>query len=222
MFAVSKILSTEITVEKLAEAIKEAKEKSKKRNFTQSIELIIAIEGLDLKKPENRIRTTIKLPYPPKKKLIAVFADGVVAEKAKEAGVDHVFSEKDLSGLSGLKREIRKIAKKYDFFLAEPKLMALIGKIMGFALGPRGKMPQIITPATDIKKLVDELRASVFVNVRNNPMIGVSIGSEDMDDDKLAENALTVIKSIESKLPEKAYIKRIYVKTTMGPSIRVI
>lgn len=219
----SKILSTEITVEKLAEAIKEAKEKSKKRNFTQSIELIIAIEGLDLKKPENRIRTTIKLPYPPKKKkLIAVFADGVMAEKAKEAGVDHVFSEKDLSGLSGLKREIRKIAKKFDFFLAEPKLMALVGKIMGFVLGPRGKMPQIITPATDIKKLVDELRSSVFVNVRNNPMVGVSIGTEDIDDDKLAENALTVIKNIESKLPEKAYIKRIYVKTTMGPSVRVI
>jgi large subunit ribosomal protein L1 len=58
--------------------------------------------------------------------------------------------------------------------------------------------------------------------MRNNPMIGVSIGTEEMDEDKLAENALAVIKAVESKLPEKSYIKKIYVKTTMGPSIRVM
>lgn len=213
----------EIDKERLRKAIEEAKKKSKKRRFTQSVELVLAIEGLDLKKPENRIRATIKLPHPsPKKRSIAVFAEGVIAEKAKEAGVDKVFSEKELNGLSGLKRDIRKIARKYDFFLAEPRFMALVGKIMGFALGPRGKMPQIITPNMDIKKVVEDLRQSVSVNVRNNPMVGVSIGTEDMDDEELAENALAVIKAIESRLPEKSYIKKVYVKTTMGPPVRVI
>jgi len=162
----------EIDKEKLIKAIREAKEKSKKRNFKQSIELIIAIAGVDLKKPENRIRTVVKLPNPPtKRRAIAVFADGVMAEKAREAGVDEVIGEKELSSLSGLKRDIRKLAKKFDFFLAEPRLMALVGKIMGFALGPRGKMPQIITPNTDVKKVVEDLRQSVFINMRNNPMI---------------------------------------------------
>lgn len=212
-----------IDKEKLVKAIREAKEKSKKRNFTQSIELVIAIASVDLKKPENRIRTVVKLPNPlTKKRVVAVFADGVAAEKAREAGVDKVIREKELSSLSGLKRDVRKLAKKFDFFLAEPRLMALVGKIMGFALGPRGKMPQIITPNTDIKRVIEDLRQSVYINMRNNPMIGVSIGSEEMDDDKLAENALAVIKTVESKLPEKAYIKKIYVKTTMGPSVRVV
>ena len=220
----SKSGSLELTLEKLAEAIKEAKEKSKKRNFVQSVELIIAIEGLDLKKPENRIRMVVKLPNPPtnKKRKVAVFADGVMAEKAREAGADRVFTEKDITGLTGMKRDIRKIARGFDFFLSEPKLMALVGRIMGFALGPRGKMPQIITPNMDVKKVIDDLRSSISINVKNNPMVGAMIGTEDMDDKSLAENAMAVIKAVESKLPEKAYIKRIYVKTTMGPSIRVI
>jgi len=219
----AKLSELEISREKLIEAIRKAKEKSKKRNFIQSIELIIAIEGLDLKKPEDRIRMTVKLPNPSKKSgRIAVFADGIIADKAKEAGADKVISEKELTSLSGLKRDIRKLVKGFDFFLSEPRLMALVGRVMGFALGPRGKMPQIITPNVDLKKVIENLRSSVSINVRNNPMVGVSIGTEDMDDEKLAENALAVIKAVENKLSEKAYIKRIYIKTTMGSPVQVI
>ena len=35
-------------------AVKEAKEQSKPRNFTESIDIIINIRDLDVKKPENR------------------------------------------------------------------------------------------------------------------------------------------------------------------------
>ncbi len=217
----SKVLT--ISKDSLKEAIDKAKKESKKRNFLQSVELIIAIEGLDLRKPENRIVGSVKLPNPPTKlKKIAAFADGAMAEKLREAGVDAIFSSKNLDEISGSRREARKIAKKYDFFVAEPALMAKIGKVMGFTLGPRGKMPQIITPNIDVKSFIENLRSSVRIYVRNNPMVAVAIGQEDMDSEKLAENALAVIEYVKSKLGDKGKISRIYVKTTMGPTIRVM
>jgi large subunit ribosomal protein L1 len=151
-----------------------------------------------------------------------MFADGEMAEKAMDAGVDRVIRDKEISELGGSKKDIKKLASQFDFFLSEPRFMAKVGKVMGSVLGPRGKMPQIVPPTADIREIVDSLRSSVSINVRNNPMVAVAIGSEDMDVSKLAENALAVINAVRGKLPEKSYIKKVYVKTTMGPSIRVI
>lgn len=213
----------QISREALIEAIRKAKEGSRKRNFLQSVELVLALSGIDLKKPENRIRTIIRLPHKSSKvKKIAVFADGAVAEAAEKADVDRVIKDKEIDELAGSKKDIKKLAKEFDFFLAEPRFMAKIGRTMGSVLGPRNKMPQILPPNADVKAIVEGLRSSVSVNVRNNPMVAVAIGTEDMADDDLAENALAVIEAISSKLPEKAIIKKIYIKTTMGPSIRVL
>lgn len=212
----------DVDLNKLKNAISKALELSKKRNFRQSVDLIVAIGGLDLKRPENRIRLIVKLPHgPSKSKTVAMFADGVMADKAREAGVDMVITEKELLGMSGQKREIKKLANKVDFFIAEPKMMATVGRIMGFALGPRGKIPQIVPPNADVKKIVDDLRSSVLINIRNNPMAAVSIGHEDMSVDELAENAKAFIDALINKLPEKSYISSIYVKTTMGPPVKV-
>jgi len=216
-------LVKQLSKESLVEAIKRAKEESKKRNFMQSVELILAISGLDLRKPENRIRTVIRLPHKSSKaRRVAVFADGAVAEAAEKAGADRVIREKEIDELAGSKKDVKKLAKEFDFFLAEPRFMAKIGRAMGSVLGPRNKMPQILPPNADVKAVIEGLRSSVSVNVRNNPMVAVAIGTEDMDEEDLAENALAVIDAISSKLPEKAFIKRVYVKTTMGPSVRVI
>jgi len=214
----------ELSKEELVKAIDEAKSRSKRRRFTQSVELIIAIEGLDLKRPENRISGVVRLPNEPnKKKSVAVFADGPLAEKAREAGADAVITGKDLDSLAGSKRECKKLAKRYDFFLAEPSMMAKVGRVLGFALGPRGKMPQILPPSADVKIAIDNLRSSARIHVRNNPMVALAIGDEEMDSEKLAENAMAVIRFVEGKVAEKdARISRIYVKTTMGPAVRVL
>ncbi len=213
----------DINIDTLKEAISKALKESKKRNFRQSVDLIISIKGLDLKRPENRIRLIVRLPHGPSKdKKIAMFADGVMADKAREAGVDMVINEKELLGMSGQKREIKKLANKVDFFIAEPKMMAHVGRVMGFALGPRGKIPQIVPPNADLKKVVADLRKSVLVNIRNNPMAAVSIGHEDMSIDELAENAKAFIDALVNKLPDKSYIGNIYVKTTMGPPVKIL
>ena len=43
-------------------AVKEAKEQSKPRNFTESVDIIINIRDLDVKKPENRFNEEVALP----------------------------------------------------------------------------------------------------------------------------------------------------------------
>jgi large subunit ribosomal protein L1 len=207
----------------LIDAIRKAKKESKKRNFLQSIELVLAISGLDLRKPENRIRTVIRLPYKSSKiKKVAVFAEGTFADEAIKAGADRVIGDREIEDIGASKKDVKKLASEFDFFISEPRFIAKVGKYMGSVLGPRGKMPQVVPPNADIKSIIDGLRSSVNVNVRNNPMVAVSIGTEDMDDEKLAENAMAVIEAIKNKLPSKSYIKKIYVKTSMGPSIRVI
>ncbi|MEM0056969.1 MAG: 50S ribosomal protein L1 [Candidatus Geothermarchaeota archaeon] len=213
-------MATEIDKKLLIELIEKAKAVSKPRNFTQAVDMQIAIEGLDLKKPENRIRLTVKLPHQSELKKIAFFGEGELASKALEAGAV-VFSEKSIESLAGSKKELKKIAKEYTFFLVEPKLLSKVSKIMGPVLGPRGKVPQVVPPNVDVKSLIGELKNSVYIYVKNIPTISVKIGDEKMNSEELAENALAVIRAVESKLPEKAYIRNIYIKLTMGPPVKL-
>ena len=43
-------------------AVKEAKEQSKPRNFTESVDVIINIRDLDVRKPEKRLNEEVTLP----------------------------------------------------------------------------------------------------------------------------------------------------------------
>lgn len=214
----------EIKIDKelLIEKIRDAKKISRKRKFEQSMELIITIKDLDLKKPENRMLLTFKLPRSlRKKRKICVFSEGPFAEEARKLGADKVITKAMIEELAGKKREIKKIAEKYDFFLAQPQLMGLIGKYFGFALGPRGKMPSIVSDISQLKERIDTLRNSVRIHLRKNPEACCIIGTEKMDNESLAVNAMAVISGVYNKIREKAKIGKIYVKTTMGKPVRV-
>lgn len=209
--------------EALVRAIEEAKKLSKKRNFKQSVELIIKLRDVDLKKPENRLTTSVALPHvPPEKRAkICVFATGDLALKAKEVGVEGVILREELEGLSGDKKKAKELAKKYDFFLAQPDLMPIIGRILGPYLGPRGKMPSVLPPTADLKALIERQRRSVLIRVRDQPQVMCWIGLEDQPSKEIAENALAVLNAIETKYKYPQNIEKIYIKLTMGPAVKV-
>ena len=73
----------------------------------------------------------------------AVFdmATGDMSLKSKEAKADQVIDYIELYYLTQNKRESRKLINKYDFFLADTKLMPVVCKSLGQLWGPRGKMP---------------------------------------------------------------------------------
>ncbi|MCD6325309.1 50S ribosomal protein L1 [Candidatus Bathyarchaeota archaeon] len=212
-----------IEINNIKSALKEAREKSKKRNFNQSVELIINLRDVDVKKPENRIQETIELPHALDKKVgVCVFANGDLALRARRAGADMVLESADIEGLMNNKKRQREIAKSINSFIAAAPLMPLIGRVFGPILGPRGKMPTPVPPTANIEELIERHRRIVRVRARDQPVIHCRVGTESMSDDEIAENIQTVIRRVTRRLRRGIKnVDSIYVKMTMGPAVKV-
>jgi len=207
--------------DKLVNALNEAISNSKPRKFVETVEMAVNLRNVDLKRPENRIDTIIALPHGlGKPRKVGAFARGETALKAKEIA-DIVISPEEIDELAKNKREAKKIASQIDFFIAEAPLMPEIGKKLGPVLGPRGKIPQPIPPLADPKPFIERLKKSVKIRTRDKPTFHAPIGRKDMDVEKIAENALEILKVVENKY-EPQNIKSVYIKTTMGKAVKVI
>ena len=209
-----------LTKEVLKESISKAIEVGKGRNFIQSVELQVVFKGVSPKDPEVKFRDSVYLPKGTgKPSKVLVVANGEMLLKAKEAGIDALSDEEVLS-MS--KREIKKLAMKYNWVLVKADLMAKMGRILGPALGPRGKVPTPVPINSDIVMLAKRYSNSVRLRNKEQAWVGCKIGTEDMDPEDLAENAMTIIEHIKNKFkrPFETSVK-VYVKTTMGPSVEV-
>ena len=206
----------------LVEVIKQAKESDKTRKFQQSIELILVFKDIDVKKG-FAINETIQLPKKMSKSAsVCIIAAGDLGIQAKNAKADRVMNEAELIQLGKNKRESRKVINKYDFFLADTKLMPTVGKVLGQLLGPRGKMPTPIPFNAPVEALLERFRTSVGVKVKGSLSLSCKIGEESMEDADLAANASAIAATIEKKLPNgDKNIRKIMIKTTMGKAIRL-
>lgn len=207
----------------LEDALKRAlsPEYRRPRKFRQSVEMVISITGVDLSKPDQRFTELVELPYSPHKVLpkICVFTNGSLMAEAKNLGLDY-FSSDVLNGMIGKKKDCRKIAQSYDFFISEAPLMPLVGRVLGQFLGPKNKMPIPIPPASSISPLVERLRKSVRLVLKSNLAISCKIGHEEMPIQQLLENAGTILSAVERKLPHSAKLRYIGFKTTMGKIVK--
>ena len=194
-----------------------------KREFSQSVELIVKLREIDLKKPENRINESVELPNSlDKETKVCVIASGDLATRARAGEADLVLARDDLDRLGKDKKATRKLVSEYDFFIAEAPLMPLVGKTIGPVLGPRGKMPTPVPPNAPIDQIIKSHRKLVRVRVRDQPVVQCRIGTEKMPDDKIAENAQAVFSRIEAKLERGSKnIGQVLVKTTMGEPVKI-
>lgn len=214
-------MSLALKQDSILKKIEEALAAGKKRRFVQSVELILVFRGLDLSKPENRLNLLVELPHPPKPNKVAAFAQGAFEVAARNAGADGVITRQQVEELAGNKRAIRKLAKQYDFFIATPDLMALLGRVVGPIFGPRGKMPEVVPPNVDPKAAIERLRRSVRVRVRNEPTIKLRIGREDQRPEEIYANMVTVMEEVGRRIQLRQNLKAIYVKKTMGPPVLI-
>ncbi len=201
---------------KLESALAELK-KSKERKFDQTVELIVNLKRFDVKR--NSINMIISLPNKIKDKKACGFV-----EKTSEI-IDTipraVFPKyKD-------KKELKKLVKKYDFFLASGPNMPAVATTFGKVLGPVGKMPSpklgIIMEENDveIKKVMDKVNVAVKINTKE-PTVKISIGKASMSDDKVIENIRFAYNAILAELPNnKENIKSVLIKLTMSKPLRV-
>ena len=207
----------------IAEAVKQAKEKSGDKKFNQTVDLILDITEIDMKSPEGKIQEIVELPHQTgKPNKVCVVASGELAVKAKNAQADYVLDRAELDSLNGKKKELRKLAEKYDVFVSEAPLMPMVGRILGPVLGPRGKMPIPVPPNADIVALLNKHRKTVVVRMRNQPIIQVSVGSVQMKEEDLVDNTMTVLRVLDGKLKRGLKnVKYAFVKTSMGEPVKI-
>ena len=206
----------------LVEVIKKAKETDKDRKFTQSVEMIIVFKDVDVKKG-FALNEVIQLPNQMSKPAaICVMASGDMGLKAKDAKADEILDSDKVNKLAEDKRASRKLINKYDFFLADTKLMPVVGKSLGQLLGPRGKMPTPVPFNAPIESFLDRFRSSIRVRVKNSLSISCKIGDVTMDEHDVAANAMAIINNLKGKLPNgDKNIRRYMIKTTMGKAIKL-
>ncbi|MFT4304669.1 MAG: 50S ribosomal protein L1 [Candidatus Woesearchaeota archaeon] len=212
---------------KIIEALKKAKEDSKKRNFIQSLDLIINLKDINLKNPEEHVDLFTKLPHNKGKKVkICALVGPELKEEAKKV-CDLTIDTDEFPKYQGNKKELKQLANNYDFFIAQANIMANIAKVFGKVLGSRGKMPNpkagcVVPPKTNLKPLYDNLQNTVRLLAKTSPVIYVCVGKEDMDNEIIAENVLSLYNTlIHSLQKEENNISSIIIKTTMGKPTRL-
>ena len=208
----------------IEEAVKKVIEESKPRNFTQSIDVVITIKDLDVNKPENRLDEEVLLPNGRGKDVkVAFIADGELAYQAEQAGADLVINQEKLEELGKNRAEAKKLANSVDFFVAQADLMPTVGRFLGPVLGPRKKMPKPVPASADPNVILGRLKSTVKIRVKDQPIIQAIVGSEEMTEAQIAENVDAIMDVLDRNLEKGSkQIKALYIKTTMGPAIRVI
>lgn len=212
--------------EQVLTAITKAKDISEKRNFTQSYDLIINLKGLDLKKQEHQVDAFVALPHLRGKKSKVCALIGPELEGQAKQACDSVITADNFESYKD-KREIKRIANNFDFFIAQANIMPKIATVFGKILGPRGKMPNpkagcVVAPNANLKQLCEKLQKTVRASAKTAPLVQCAIGTEDMDVNEIADNGLTIYNSLLHLLPnERHNIKDVYIKLTMGKPVKV-
>jgi len=207
-----------LSTQQLAELVKKGKDQSKERKFAQSVEVILTLKEVDPKKTDLNINEIVYLPHPAARKARVCFiGSGDLALRAKAAKADLVIDPSQLENFAGSKKDAKKLARSYDFFLADTALMPRIGKILGQALGPKGKIPTPVPPNASVETMINRMRTAIRVRSRGSLGVMAKAGDSNLTEPDLAENIQAVVAAVTKKLPNgDKNVKTLIVKTAMG------
>ena len=203
--------------ENFLKAIEKLRKTDKKRNFDQTIDLIVNLKNFNVKK--DSFIAFVQVPNKVKDKKVAGFF-----EKKSEA-IDTITKE-EFPGFKE-KKDLKKLIKNYDFFIANAKLMPAVATNFGRVLGPAGKMPSPqlgIIPVESpeaIKAVLGKINSSVRIRVKE-PSVKVGIGKQSLTDEQILKNAVIIYGKIGEGLPKKEeHVKSILIKLCMDKPVRV-
>ncbi len=196
-----------------------------KRKFLQSYDLLVSLKDLNLKNPDEQVEFFIQLPkFKGKPNKVCALVGPELADDAKDAA-DHVVRQADFDRLD--KKEIKKLAREYDYFLGQANIMPKIASTFGRVLGPRGKMPNpksgcIIPPKAPVKAIVEKLRKTVKISAKKTPNLQIRVATQEMSEEEVINSVKTVYDQIIHHLPrEENNIKQVFIKVTMSPPIKI-
>ena len=187
--------------------------------FDESVDVHVNL-GIDPSKGDQVVRGSVVLPHGRGKSVkVLVFAKGDKADEAQNAGADYVGAEDLVEKISGGWME-------FDFAVATPDMMGLVGKLAR-QLGPRGLLPNKKTGTVtfDVASVVSELKQGrVFFKNDKSALVHFSFGRVSFDADKLHQNLLAFIKALIASKPATSkgkFLKKVTITSTMGVGVSV-
>lgn len=203
------------------EAISLAKE-SAFTKFDATVEVHMRM-GVDPRHAEQQVRDVVLLPHGLGKEIkVLVFAQGDGARLAREAGADEVADDNTVL------KKIEGGWLDFDLAISTPDMMGAVGRL-GRVLGPRGLMPNpkagTVVREEDLPRVIEEAKSGrVEFRLDKTANLHVPIGKASFEDSQLYENMAVLMDAVKKARPaaaKGAYIRRIVLCATMGPSIKV-
>lgn len=206
--------------EQALKTLRTIKENGPKRNFSQSVDLVMNLKDIDLKKTDQQLDLYVTLHYPYGKDIRVCALVGPELEDEAKEHCHHTIRQTNFSQLTP--KDIKTLAKEYDYFIAQANVMPQVAATFGRVLGPRGKMPNpkagcVVPPKTNLKPLVDRLKQTVRVIAKKDPVLHLKVGSQDQSEEEVADNIAFLYRQIVVNLPlEENNVKNALLKLTMG------
>lgn len=193
----------------------------KRRNFVETVELQIGLKNYDPQR-DKRFSGTVKLPHIPRPRMsLCILADAADVDRAKLISLDYMTVE-DLKKLNKNKKLVKKLAKKYDAFLASEALIKQIPRLLGPGLSKAGKFPSPVSHSDDLEKRVNEIKATIKFQLKKVLCLGVAIGHVQMTEDQLVSNIMLSVNFLISLLKKNwQNVKSLHIKSTMGKPQRL-
>ncbi|MEX2262810.1 MAG: 50S ribosomal protein L1 [Bryobacteraceae bacterium] len=212
--AAKQVESRQYGLEEAVELIK----KVKFAKFDETVEVHLRL-GVDPKHADQMVRGTVVLPFGlGKTKRVLVIASGEKQREGMEAGAEFVGGEDMVNKI------MSESWTDFDAVIATPDMMRSVGKL-GKVLGPRGLMPnpKTGTVTVDVARAVKEIKAGkVEFRVDKTGIIHSPVGKVSFTQDKLTENASTLIQAVIKAKPAAAkgkYVKTVTLCSSMGPGV---
>ncbi|KAB0384858.1 hypothetical protein FD755_006775 [Muntiacus reevesi] len=200
-------MSSKVSCDTLYEAVREVlhRNQRKRRKFLETVELQINLKNYDPQK-DKRFSGTVRLKSSPCPKFsVCVLGDQQHCDEAKAVDIPHMDMEV-LKKLNENKKLVKKLAKKYDAFLASESLVKQISQILGPDLNKAGKFPSLLTHNENMKVLC----------------LAVAVGHVKMTDDELVYNIHLAVNFLVSLLKKNwQNVSALYIKSTMGKPQRL-
>jgi len=192
-----------------------------KRKFLETIELQIGLKNYDLQK-DKRFAGAVRLPFIPRPKFsVCMLADAKDMEECKRINLD-CLSVDDLKKMNKNKKLVRKLAKKYHAFLASSDLIKKIPRLLGPGLMKAGKFPSVVNAGEGLAQKVEDTKATIKFQLKKVMCMSVAVGNVDMSEDELVANITLAVNFLVSLLKKQwQNVKRLYIKSTMGPSQKI-
>ena len=198
-----------------------AEVQGKKRNFTETIDIQITLKNYDPQR-DKRFSGTFRLPQIPRPNLkCCMLGNAAHCEQADRIGVAHM-SVDDLKKLNKNKKLVKKLAKKYDFFLASDNMIKQIPRLLGPGLTKAGKFPTLLSSGEDMQEKIDEVRSTIKFQMKKVMCLNVAIANVDMEKQQIIVNTQLAANFLASLLKKQwQNIGQMYIKSTMGPAQQI-